>query len=190
MKENLKLGLILLIVTAIAGLSLGVAYAVTKEPIAQQAVIANNNAMREVLPKAESFKKSSAAIPQGSIIKEVNEGYSGSNLVGYTIKVTPKGFGGIIEMVVGISSDHKVSGIKILSHSETPGLGANAPSPKFSGQFKDKSIAAPLEVVKTGAAKDNQIDAITGATITSRAVTSGVNEAINFYTSTLKGGAK
>src|SRR3712207_8052036 len=90
-------------------------------------------------------------------------------------------------MMVGITTDGKVSGIKILSHSETPGLGANAETPQFSGQYKDKP-AKELEVVKGTASADNQIAAITGATITSKAVTKGVNEAIEFYDSKLKGG--
>lgn len=190
MKENLKLGFILLVVTAIAGLFLGGAYVITKEPIEKQALLEKNQAMQEILPSAETFELSKVEIPAGSIIKEVNVGLKGNETVGYAIKVTPKGFGGLIEMMVGISADGKIGGIKILSHSETPGLGANAPKESFSGQFKNKSTESQLEVVKTGASSDNQIQAMTGATITSRGVTSGVNEVINFYTSNLKGGSK
>jgi len=190
MKENLKLGFILLLVAAIAGLCLGAAYEVTKEPIAQQAIIEKDNAMKEILPEADKFQVSSKEIPEGSVIKEINEAYSGNEIVGYAFKVAPKGFGGLIEMMVGISKDGKISGIKVMNHSETPGLGANATNPKFSEQFKNKPIEQPLEVVKTGASKDNQVDALTGATITSKAVTGGVNEAIEFYTSQLKGGQK
>lgn len=190
MKENIKLGLTLLIVAAIAGLFLGTAYVITKEPIAQQAIEANNNAMRQIIPSADSFKKLTVNIPEAEVVKEVTEAYKGSDIIGYAIKVKTKGYGGLIEMIVGISKEGKVEGIKILSHSETPGLGANAPNPKFSDQFKGKPITPVLEVMKTGAVKDNQIDAITGATITSKAVTGGVNEAVKFYTSQLKGGAK
>lgn len=188
MKENLKLGAILLIVTAIAGLCLGQAYSITKGPIEQQAVIANNTAMKETLPEADSFEKDDVFIPSGSVISEVYRGYSSDKPVGYTIKATPKGYGGTIELMVGISDSGKISGIKIMSHSETPGLGANSTNPKFYGQFKGKPIDNPLNVVKTGASKDNEIDAITGATITSKGVASGVNEAVEFYTSVLKGG--
>lgn len=190
MKESIKLGLILLIVTAAAGLCLGVAYTITREPIKKQAEITAIKSMKEILPGAESFEKSGAQIPEGSIVKEVNGGYSGGKLLGYAVTVTPKGFKGLMEIMVGISFDGKVSGIKILSHIESPGLGANATREEFSGQFKDKPVDKPLEVVKNGATADNQIDAITGATITSKAVASGVNEAVNFYTSVLKGGAE
>lgn len=190
MKENLKLGFILFVVTAIAGLFLGGAYTITKEPIEKQALLEKNQAMQEILPSAETFELSKIELPEGTAIKEVNEGLKGSEVVGYAIKVTPKGFGGLIDMMVGISAEGKIDGIKILSHGETPGLGANATNISFYGQYKDKSTESKLEVVKAGASGDNQIQAITGATITSKAVTSGVNEAIDFFTSNLKGGNK
>ena len=84
----------------------------------------------------------------------------------------------------------RFTGIKILSHTETPGLGANAPKPQFSGQYKDKPIENKLEVVKVAPTKDNEIQAITGSTITSKAVTLGVNDAIDFYNTSLKGDKK
>lgn len=190
MRENIRLGLILFAVTAIAGLCLGFAHEITRVPIEKQIAETNNNAMREVLPGASEFKLSDVLIPGETIVKEVNEGYKDGKQVGYAIKVTPKGYGGIIEMMVGISNDGTLQGIKILSHSETPGLGANAPKPKFSDQFKNKPIDAGIEVVTAGASQKNQVDAMTGATITSKSVTNGVNQAIKFYTSNLKGGQK
>lgn len=189
MKENLKLGFTLLIITAIAGFLLGGAYSITKEPIAKQALKEKNEAMKLILPAADDFKVMEDAKVDG-IVKEVNKGMTGDKVAGYAIKVAPKGYAGPIEMMVGISNDGKITGIKILAHGETPGLGANAPSENFSGQYKNKPISPELAVVKGTASKENEIQAITGATITSRAVTSGVNEAVKFYTSNLKGGAK
>lgn len=191
MKENLKLGFILLIVTAIAGLFLGGAYTITKEPIEKQAMLEKSQAMKEILPSADSFEViEEVKLPEGTAIKEVNKGLKGSEVAGYAIKVTPKGFGGLIDMMVGITADGKIGGIKILSHGETPGLGANATDIGFYGQYKDKGSETKLEVIKTAPSKDNQIQAITGATITSRGVTNGVNEAIDFFNSNLKGGNK
>lgn len=190
MRDNLKLGFILFVVTAVAGLFLGVAYTITKEPISKQAVLEKNLAMQEILPSAETFESSKVKLTAETAIKEVNKGLKGNEIVGYAIKVTPKGFGGLIDMMVGISADGKIGGIKILSHGETPGLGANATNISFYGQYKGKSTESKLEVVKTGAPKDNQIEAITGATITSKGVTNGVNEAIEFFNSNLKGGSK
>jgi electron transport complex protein RnfG len=190
LRENLKLGFILLIVTALAGLFLGGAHLITKEPIAQQALFEKNRAMGEILPIADTFELSNVVIPEGTTIKEVYEGLKGNEKVGYSIKVTPKGFGGLIDMMVGISTEGKIGGIKILAHSETPGLGANSTNINFYGQYKDKGIDSKLEVIKSGSPKKNEIQAITGATTTSKAVTSGVNDAIDFYTSNLKGGSK
>jgi electron transport complex protein RnfG len=200
-KEIISLGLRLLIITAIAGLILGGAYKITFEPIRQQNIKTNNEAMKEVLPSAESFQKIGSKTPEaGETLKielkadgkvlEVNEAQKGSDVVGYTIKVAPKGYAGLVEMMVGVSLEGKVEGIKILNHSETPGLGANAPNPEFSGQYKGKSIEKPLAVVKVPASADNQIQALTGATITSKAVTDGVNDAVDFFKKELKGGQK
>ena len=185
MKENIKLGLILLLITGIAGLLLGGAFEITKAPIAASIETNRQDAMKEILPTADKFIKSDVKVNEK--VTEVNSGMKGSEVTGYALKVAPKGYGGPVEIMVGISSAGKVTGIKILSHTETPGLGANAPNPEFSGQFKNKPIKEKLEVVKVAPSKDNQIQAITGATITSKAVTLGVNDAIDFYNSSLKG---
>lgn len=189
-KEIFSLGLRLLLITAIAGLILGFAHKITLEPIAKQQKMENDAAMKEVLPVADEFSLKEIQLPDGSIIKEVNEGKKGSDVTGYAIKVAPKGYGGLIDMMVGISNEGKVEGIKILTHSETPGLGANATNLEFSDQYKGKPIENPLQVVKTAPSGDNQIQALTGATITSNAVTKGVNDAIDFYNKELKGGQK
>ncbi|WMJ80817.1 RnfABCDGE type electron transport complex subunit G [Clostridium sp. MB40-C1] len=194
-KETLMLGIKLLIITAIAGLVLGWAHKITLEPIKQQDIKTNNTAMKEVLPSANDFKKIASDNPQpgesfdikldpNSGVKEVNK----ADGAGYAIKVGTKGYGGEILMMVGIGEDGKIGGIKILSHTETPGLGAKAPEPEFAKQYEKKSIDKPLEVVKGTASGDNQISAITGATITSKAVTDGVNHAVEFYNKELKGG--
>ena len=91
---------------------------------------------------------------------------------GYVVEVTPSGFGGTIDMVVGVGTDGTVTGVSIISMSETSGLGANASKESFRSQFVGKS--GVLAVSKDG----GEIDALTGATITSRAVTSGVNTAL------------
>jgi Na+-translocating ferredoxin:NAD+ oxidoreductase subunit G len=190
MKENLKLGLNLFIITAVAALCLGFGYSITKEPIAQQAMKTKSEAMKAILPSAENFKTLETTFEETSVVKEINEGTKGSEVAGYAIKVAPKGYSGAIEMMVGISTEGKVTGIKILAHSETPGLGANATKESWNAQFKDKSINNPLAVVKSAPSKDTEISAITGSTITSKAVTNGVNEAVNYYNTELKGGAK
>ncbi|MFD3157146.1 RnfABCDGE type electron transport complex subunit G [Haloimpatiens sp. FM7330] len=187
-ESTFKLGALLLIITACAGLILGAIYNITKEPIAKQMEKTNNSAMKEILTKADNFKKKDVKL-NGNIL-EVNEATANSKTVGYAIKVTTKGYGGAVKVMVGISLDGKLQGIKILSQTETPGLGANSTQPSFYGQYKNKPIDKDLTVVKTTPANPNEIQAITGATITSKAVTKGVNEAIKFYKDNLEGGNK
>ena len=190
MKENIKLGLILLLITGIAGFLLGGAYEITKGPIADKVIADKQDAMKEILPAADKFEKSDVKIEGKEKISEVNTGLKGTDVAGYAIKVISKGYGGPIEIMVGLSSEGKVTGIKILAHTETPGLGANASNPEFSNQFIDRPTEEKLEVIKIAPSKENQIQAITGATITSDAITLGVNNAIDFYNSSLKGDAK
>ncbi len=191
MKKNeiLKLGLILFFITAINGLILGGAHEITKEPIKKQLNKTNENAMIETLPMADSFKKVNISI-KSDITEEINEGLKGTEVVGYAIKVAPKGYAGPVELMVGISIEGKVEGIKILSQSETPGLGANSVKKSFTSQYKGKALEPAINVVKTSPSNSNEIQALTGATITSKAVTLGVNEAINVYKAQLKGGIK
>lgn len=189
-KEIISLGITLLLITAIAAVILGGAYKVTAGPIAIQQKKENDAAMKEVLAKAENFEKQDVKLAEDGLIKEVNAGKTGSDVTGYAIKVAPKGYGGLIEMMVGISTEGKVEGIKILSHAETPGLGAKAPEAEFADQYKGKSIDKEIVVVKADPANDNEIKAITGATITSQGVTDGVNSAVEFYNKELKGGQK
>lgn len=185
-KLSVRLGLILLTIAAICGLLLGWVSGVTKDPIDIQQKKTLDEANAAILPLGKEFIIREDIKGEGGVL-EVTEGKDGADLKGYTIKVAPKGYAGAIEMMVGISTEGKVTGIKILNHSETPGLGAKAIEPSFSDQYKDKPLTE-LEVVKGTATADNEISAITGATITSKAVTSGVNEAIKFYDSKLKGG--
>ena len=189
MRRSLQLGGILFTITALIGLILGIAYKITEKPIKQAQLRQRQEAMRMALPAGEVFKKKDMDLPEDGNISEVNEAYSGDKLIGYDISVSTSGYGGTIKMIVGISSDGRVEGLRILSHSETPGLGANAAKPAFSGQFEGKN-SSRLDVVKVAPSKDDQIQAISGATITSRAVTKGVNEALSLYDSRLKGESK
>ncbi|WP_053957527.1 RnfABCDGE type electron transport complex subunit G [Inediibacterium massiliense] len=186
MKEIMKLGIILLIITAVAAVVLGYSNEITKEPIAKQMEEANTKARQTVLPTATDFEM----VDQGEFngyenIVEVYKGMKDGEVVGYTVKTNPKGYGGEVEVMVGITADSVISGVNIGSHQETPGLGAKA-SGEFKDQYNDKSAESDLEVIKAGTPKDNEIMAISGATITSRAVTTGVNSAIKLFNEKLK----
>ncbi len=102
------------------------------------------------------------------------------NQIGYLITSTSaESYGGNVQIAVGITNEGELTGIGFLSISETPGLGMNAKEPAFKDQFIGKK-AENLEVTKTGASADNQIEAISGATITSKAVTNATDAAIYF----------
>lgn len=185
MNKIIKLGLILFITTAIAAGLLSFLNMQTKEIIAKQQEEANNQARQEVLPKGKEFKQLDdadfkKAINGSNVVTEIFEGTDGSSTVGYTIKTSISGYSGAIVVMTGIGSEGNVEGVKVVSNTETPGLGANAATSEFQDQYQGLSIEQGIEVVKvppTG----NQIQALTGATITSKAVTDSVNEAITAY---------
>ena len=177
MREILKLGGKLLLLAAVAGLLLGLTNAVTAEPIARQQIAEANAARRAVLPEAQDFA------PVETADDAVDELYRGTDAsgatVGYTGKITVKGYGGPIEVTVGVGLDGKITGVNGggTNFSETAGLGANAAKEQFRSQYVGGS--GIFAVDKDG----GDIDSLTGATITSRAVTNGVNTALSFFSS-------
>lgn len=189
-KDMLKLGLNLLIISAVAALLLALTNSVTASTIAQRNEQANAEARKLVLESAQDFEQVKDVKTDNSKGVEVSEIYeakdASGNTVGYTLKVLPSGYGGTIELMVGIdSAKGQVSGINVVSNSETAGLGAKATNPEFSDQYKGKPLEE-LSVLKNGTPGDTEIKAISGATITSTAVTNGVDAAIEVYNNSLK----
>ncbi|MBB6214910.1 electron transport complex protein RnfG [Anaerosolibacter carboniphilus] len=187
MRDVIKLGLILLLITAVAAAVLAWTNDITKEPIANQVLQANITARQSVLPDASEFEE----MPKDQFanydnILEVYKGLRDGQVVGYTIKTDPSGYGGPVEVMIGISADGLIQGVSIGNHSETPGLGAKASDDAFKSQYNSKKAEGQIDVIKAGTPKENEIMAISGATITSRAVTSGVNTAIQLYNEALK----
>lgn len=151
----------------------------TEGKIAELQKKTEEEARLSVLKAAESFtdEKEYMTLLSDSTITSVLKGTDkNGKTVGYCVKAEPSGYGGKISMMIGLDTDFLVTGIKITSMSETPGLGAKADG-EWIEQFKGKS--GELTVVKNGKAKTDEINAISGATITSRAVTSGVNSAVS-----------
>lgn len=169
--EIIRVSLILFAITAVAAAILSFVNSFTAPKIAENDRIAQETAMKAVLPDADSFEKLEIVLDKASAVTEI---YKAGD-AGVAVKVSPNGYGGKISMIVGIDNEYKVTGLEIISQSETAGLGAKCTDEKFRAQFVGKT--ENIKVVKNGA-KDNQIDAISSATVTSRAVASGVNEAI------------
>ena len=170
MRKILILGIKLFAIAAVAGLALGATNALTEAPIAQQEVIAADEARRSVLPDAESFVEVDA--PDG--LSEAHAGYDANGkLVGKTGKIVTKGYGGEIEVTVGVDNDGTITGVYVggSNFSETAGLGARTKEAWFGEQFVGKT--SPISLKKDG----GDIDAVTSATISSRAVTKAVSTA-------------
>ena len=185
MKDILKLGVTLFAICAVAALVLGVTNNITAPVIEERNIQASNEARKIVLSEADEFKELEGM--NSDIVLEVYEGIKDGQVIGYTIKTSSKGYGGAIELMVGISKDSKITGVEIGNHSETPGLGSKATEPMFKNQYVDKDVSNSLLVVKGSANNDNEISAISGATITSNGVTSGVNAAMKIYNEKLSG---
>lgn len=185
MKDILKLGITLFAICAVAALVLGVTNNITAPVIEERNIQASNEARKIVLSEADEFKELDGM--NSDIVLEVYEGIKDGQVIGYTIKTSSKGYGGAIELMVGISKDGKITGVEIGNHSETPGLGSKATEPMFKNQYVDKDVLNSLLVVKGSTNNDNEISAISGATITSNGVTSGVNAAMKIYNEKLSG---
>ena len=199
MKEMMKNTGILLAITVVAGLVLGLVYQITKDPIAEQDAKKKQEACREVFADAASFeamevtqtdaaKWAAAGYGQESIDEVMSAVDASGDLLGYVITVTTKeGYGGDIQFSIGVRTDGTLNGMSILSISETAGLGMRAEE-VLKPQFANKRVEV-FEYTKSGAAADNQIDAISGATITTNAVTNGVNAGLYYFRTQLGGGS-
>ena len=178
MKYIIKPAASLFLIAAITTTLIGLVHRLTLEPIADQHRRTQERTMREVLPQAGEFRELDVDL-SGSMVR-VYEGRRAGETAGYVIELVPTGYSGEIVMMVGISrAENLISGMRILRHSETPGLGSHAARSTFYRRFDGRALR-PLSVVKSYPGPD-EIEAITSATITTRALTYAVNEAIEWY---------
>ncbi len=201
MNKIVKNTLILTAITVVSGLLLGVVYGITKEPIAEAQENTKQEAYRSVLSDASSFEtmEDFDAADAASILEE--NGYSSDEItevaegiddsgetVGYVVNVmSHEAYDGDLEVSVGIAADGTVKGIEMPSISETAGLGMKADEAEFKDQFKDKNVEK-FTYTKSGESGDDKIDAISGATITTNAVTNAVDSALVYFQNELGGG--
>lgn len=180
--------LALTVITLISGLLLGVVNDITAGPIASQQAKEKEEAYKAVFADAASFEAilseedadlESYLDENGFKAQNIDEVMAAKddagNELGYAFTVTTsEGYGGDIRFAMGVQEDGTLNGISILSISETAGLGMRANTEDFKNQFKDKNVEK-FTYTKTGAASDDEIDALSGATITTNAMTNGVN---------------
>ena len=173
-KENLvqyvlRLTVILLAITGLVAAALAGVNAITKDAIAANQEKKTQDALALVLPDAGNLQKQELTADAGIVSEVYTDGQS------YAVKVLPSGFDGTITMMVGIA-DGKVTGISVISHTETPGLGAVAAAQNAKGEAFRSQFVGQEGTLSIG----NQIDAMSGATITSTAVVTGVNAALSY----------
>jgi electron transport complex protein RnfG len=170
MKGTLRLVVVLFVVCGIAAGALSFVNAATKERIAADAKRQRVEAMRKVLPDAQEFVETTPG--------KVWEARRGSELIGHVLAASTQGYGGPIESLVGVEPSGVVAGVQIVIQTETPGLGAKIASPGFLAQFQGRK-PGELELKKDDPA--GKIDAVTAATISSRALTDAVRKAVDAF---------
>ena len=180
-KESTLINMVvaLLVITAVSGGVLGLVYGLTKDTIAQVEIKKNQKAIQEVLPLEGEIEYKEQTINFESTDFPCNLAYDKQTkeFKGIAIKTSEGGFGGKIEIMVGILADGTITGTSVLSHSETTGLGAN-----MTGKFKDQFVKKNPAEFKLAVTKDGgNVDAITAATITSRAFTKAVDKAYKMF---------
>lgn len=187
----------LFMITLIAGFALGLVHEITAPAIAAQEQKSKTEAYYKAFPEAEEFTEDIELSKQvenaGSVLEEngygkaaINEAFlakdASGKILGYVVRVTTEeGYKGGIVIALGYGLDGIVKGMEVTTINETAGLGSKAAEDSFTGQFVGKKVEQ-FEYTKTGSAKDNQVDAISGATITSSAVVNEVNAGICFIT--------
>ncbi len=204
MNKLVKDALVLTVITVIAGFALGLVYEITKAPIARAEEEALKEAYQTVFTDAASFRiydgfdseAANAVITEAGYTEDTIDNCAeaidaSGNVLGYVITVTSSaGYGGNITFSMGITNDAVINGYSITTINETAGLGMKAKDTgdgTFSAQFVNRA-AEIFTVTKTGARDSSEVDAISAATVTSRAVTNAINAGVTYF-NTLVGGA-
>lgn len=172
-KEVMKPAAILFAICVIVSAALAGTNLLTADKIAEAQAKKAEESRLVALPEAGTFEEA-----DGCYIGKDGSG----NSVGYVFETEGKGYGGTVKVMTGISTEGNITGVIVLEHGETPGLGANAEKEGFREQYKQPvANSTGIKVVKYQVPKEGEIEAMTGATITSTAVTNAVNAAIEQY---------
>lgn len=181
MRDIVRLIVVLTVVCIIAAVALARVYEFTKEPIAEQRRLARLKAVEAVLPEHENQPDQNTInvdLENGQR-RMVYLGLSGDNISGLAFEIkNSEGYGGEIVAMLGLNPNGAIQGVEILRNGETPGLGAKIANPEFRSQFKGKSLANTNFMLK----KDGgDIDQVTGATISPRAIVKAIKDGLEFY---------
>ena len=177
MPDSIKPAVALVIITLFFSAALGFVYNITYDPIeAQKARNEAENVSALILGTEDTLGEDIA--DSGNSVTRKITCYADGEIIGYAIVAEPKGYSGAVSVMVGFNAEGELLGVQILRHTETPGLGSKATQPEFLAQYI--SGVDRFTVVKTANPAPGEIDAITSATITTNAVTEGVNDAIDY----------
>lgn len=182
-KKMVKIAVCLFLITTISTLLVAGVNALTEGPIAAQRKAKVDKAMAEVLPGAAAengyqMMENVREIIPDETVQEVYKAFdSAGNPMGFCVKTTPNGYGGEIEMIVGVDMNGLVTGVSIVNMSETAGLGTKTKEEEWRNQFKGKG--SDVAVTTSFELAENEVAAVSGATVSSKAVTAGVVAAVN-----------
>lgn len=190
LSKIVKYALTLFAVTVIASGSLAYTYSVTADRIERMRLREQINAVKIVCPNAEGAeiikddKVLKKAAEKVEILKAVFIVKKDSKPIAFAMLTAPRGYGGPMSVVVGLTAEGEVTGVKVLEHKETPGLGDKVVLGQgFLSQFKGKKPEDPVQVKE-------DVEAVSGATISSKGVTQGVRAALDAYTAIKAGESK
>ena len=185
MRELLKLTIVLTIICSAAATSLALVYNLTKGPIAYQQRLKKLNAIKAVQPNYDNEPDKDFVDLKTNNHTKGNEGLTrfyitkkGSANTGVVFTVSALGYGGAIDLMLGLNPEGTITGIQVLKHSETPGLGAKVAEEKFLKQFTSKNIQNTKWALKKGG---GEIDQISGATISPQAVVGAIHQGLLFF---------
>lgn len=188
MRDVVRLGFILFVICVVSAGALAFVNENTAGRIAEQAALRLERALASVVSGAEEFTDETGKLAPLMTVAEggkplfpsVNKVYAGranGEVIGVAFTCAPAGYGGAIETVVGVSREGVVTGLTVVKQTETPGLGANVSNPAFQKGFVGARVGTTVKVTKDG----GEIQAITGATISSRAVAGAVDQALRLF---------
>lgn len=174
-RDGIWPALVLTVICIITAFMLSLAYGATKDKIAANELGDTEIVMKELMPEADSFKKGEDPGIDG--VTGVYEALKGSDMLGYIVLSESNGYGGPVPIIVAFNSDKTLGGLSVSkSNGETPGFGKLSEEPAFQDQFK--GMPADKEYTFSGEADKTNFDQVTGATVTSRAIQTALNNAL------------
>lgn len=193
MKDTIKLGIVLLIFTAVSAGVLAVTNNITEPIIAEYERALSFEAFSDMFQDADDFQeldeeKLNEIKADYTNIVEIHEAIKGNDTIGYAIKVISGGYGGNMTIIAGINNGGDYAGVKVVDQSETPNLGDKILEESFTSTFIGKTIAEALKAVASPSA-ENEVLLLSGATVSTGAVVTGVNRAREAYIAYLSDGS-